>query len=129
MSIRKIVDSIAQACSWHVVEEGDVLSVDVPTGEGRSQVVLITNDTDVAEQAIVRYWSVIGGLEDVDFRRCLEENARLAYGAIAIKDGQLVIMDTQLVQDADPMEVGASIGNLAAYADRYEKDLFGTDRY
>ena len=89
----------------------------------------MTEDVDVADQPIVRYWSVIGGLEDVDFRRCLEENARLAYGAIAIKDQQLVIMDTQLVQDADPMEVGASIGNLAAYADRYEKDRFGTDRY
>lgn len=38
-------------------------------------------------------------------------------------------MDTQLVQDADPMEVGASIGNLAAYADRYERDLFGVDIY
>lgn len=129
MSIRKIVDNIAQACAWHVVEENGVLSIDVPTGEGRSQVVLITHDTDVAEQQIVRYWSVIGGVEDVDFRRCLEENAQLAYGAIAIHDGQLVIMDTQLVQDADPMEVGASIGNLAAYADRYEKDLFGTDTY
>ncbi|MCA8923889.1 MAG: hypothetical protein KDD82_18910 [Planctomycetes bacterium] len=129
MSIRKIVDSIAQACSWHVVEEDGMLSIDVPTGDGRSQVVLITNDTDMAEQKIVRYWSVIGGTEDVDFRRCLEENSRLAYGAIAIQDNQLVIMDTQLVQDADPMEVAASIGNLAAYADRYEKDLFGTDLY
>ncbi|MEZ6188239.1 MAG: hypothetical protein R3F62_24925 [Planctomycetota bacterium] len=129
MSFRKIVDSIARACGWHVVEEGGILSIDVPTGEGRSQVVLITPDTDVAEQQIVRYWSVIGGVEDVDFRRCLEENATLAYGAIAIHDEQLVIMDTQLVSDADPMEVGASIGNLAAYADRYEKDLFGTDTY
>ena len=35
----------------------------------------------------------------------------------------------QLVADADPMEVGASIGNLAAYADRYERDLFEVDRY
>lgn len=129
-SFRDIVDGIAQACGWTVKDgEGGTLAVDVPTGGGRSQVVVITEDVDIAEQPIVRYWSVIGSAENLEYRRCLEENARLAYGGFAIKDGQLVLMDTQLVQDADPMEVGASIGNLAAYADRYERDLFGVDIY
>ena len=90
---------------------------------------LITEDTDIADQLIVRYWSVIGSADGIEFRKCLEENAKLAYGAFALKDDQLVLMDTQLVADADPMEVGASIGNLAAYADRYERDLFGVDHY
>ncbi len=130
MRFREIVDSIAEACGWHVTEEkGDSLCVEVPTGNGRSQMVLITEDTDIADQAIVRYWSVIGPAADVEFRRCLGENARLSYGAFALKDENLVLLDTQLVQDADPMEVGASIGNLAAYADRYERDLFGHDKY
>lgn len=128
-SFREIVDSIASACGWTVKDAEGTLSVDVPTGGGRSQVVVITEDVDIAEQEIVRYWSVIGAAENIDYRRCLEENARLAYGAFALRDGQLVLMDTQLVQDADPMEVGASIGNLAAYADRYERDLFGVDQY
>jgi len=130
VNFREIVDSIASACGWQVTEErGAALSIDVPTGGGRSQVVLITEDHDVADQEIVRYWSVIGPADDIEFRRCLEENAKLSYGAFALKDEQLVLMDTQLVADADPMEVGASIGNLAAYADRYEKDLFGVDKY
>lgn len=130
MTFREIVDSIAQACSWRVTDEkGGSICIEVPTGNGRTQMVLITEDTDVADQLIVRYWSVIGPAGDIEFRRCLEENAKLAYGAFALKDEQLVLMDTQLVQDADPMEVGASIGNLAAYADRYERDLFGVDKY
>lgn len=129
MKFREIVDSIAEACKWHVSEQGDgSLCVEVPTGNERTQLVLVTNDVDVADQPIVRYWSVIGPTADIEFRRCLEENSRLAYGAFAIKEDQLVLMDTQLVQDADPMEVGASIGNLAAYADRYERDLFGVDK-
>lgn len=130
MEFREIVDSIAAACSWQVTDEkGGSICIEVPTGNGRTQMVLITDDTDVADQQIARYWSVIGSATDIDFQRCLEENAKLAYGAFALKDGQLVLMDTQLVQDADPMEVGASIGNLAAYADRYERDLFGVDKY
>jgi hypothetical protein len=126
---REIVDSIAKACGWRVTGKGAELSVEVPTGAGRTQVVVITEDQDIAEQKIVRYWSVIGPADDIDFRRCLEENSKLCYGAFAVKDEQLVLMDTQLVQDADPMEVGASIGNLAAYADRFERDLFGVDKY
>jgi hypothetical protein len=127
---REIVDSIAKACGWQVSsEKSKTLSIEVPTGSGRSQIVLITEDQDIAEQQIVRYWSVIGPADDIEFRKCLEENARLCYGAFALKDEQLVLMDTQLVQDADPMEVGAAIGNLAAYADRYERDLFGVDKY
>lgn len=129
MDFREIVDSIAQACNWEVEAKQGSISIEVPTGSGRTQMVLITDDTDVADQPIVRYWSVIGPAEDIEYRRCLEENAKLAYGAFAIQDDQLVLMDTQLVQDADPMEVGASIGNLAAYADRYERDLFGIDKF
>lgn len=129
VKFREIVDSIAEACKWTVTEEGDTLSIEVPTGGDRKQVVVITNDVDIADQPIVRYWSVIGSAKDIEFRRCLEENAKLSYGAFALRDDQLVLMDTQLVADADPMEVGASIGNLAAYADRYERDLFGVDHY
>jgi hypothetical protein len=130
VKFREIVDSIAAACNWQVSEEDNgSICIEVPTGSSRTQMVLITNDVDIADQPIVRYWSVIGAAEGIEFRRCLEENAKLAYGAFALKDDQLVLMDTQLVQDADPMEVGASVGNLAAYADRYERDLFGVDKY
>ena len=129
MRFREIVDSIAQACNWKVTDEEGSICIEVPTGNGRTQMVLITEDTDIADQLIVRYWSVIGAAEGIEYKRCLEENAKLAYGAFALKEGNLVLLDTQLVSDADPMEVGASIGNLAAYADRYERDLFGHDKY
>lgn len=130
MSFRHIVDKIATACDWSVSDTEDgSLVIEVPTGKGRTQRVRVTEDTDIADQQIVRYWSVIGPADGIDYQRCLEENAKLAYGAFALQDELLVMMDTQLVQDADPAEVGASIGNLAAYADRYERDLFGVDEY
>ena len=129
MEFREIVENIAQACKWVVSEEEDgSICVEVPTGSGRTQMVVITEDVDIADQLIVRYWSVIGPADGIEYKRCLEENSKLAYGAFALKEDNLVLLDTQLVSDADPMEVGASIGNLAAYADRYERDLFGVDK-
>jgi hypothetical protein len=46
-----------------------------------------------------------------------------------IQGKKLCLMDTQLVGDADPADVGAMLGNLAVCADRYERELFGTDQY
>ena len=54
VKFREIVDSIAEACKWTVTEEGDTLSIEVPTGGDRKQVVVITNDVDIADQPIVR---------------------------------------------------------------------------
>ena len=82
---------------------------------------------DIAEQPIMRYWSVVGPAEDIDERSLLEENASLSYGAFAIRTGNLVVVDTQLIEDADPGEVGSALSNIAAVADRYERELFGHD--
>src|SRR5438045_3790736 len=129
MEFREIVARIASACGWGLREDGDGLVVDVPTGGGRGQLVAIVEATDIADQRIARYWSVIGDAERVDHKKCLEENARLCYGAFVIQDGKLCLMDTQLVGEADPADVGAMIGNLAVCADRYERELFQTDSY
>ena len=129
MEFREIVFHIAQACGWTIREDGDGLVVDVPTGGGRAQLVAIVEDTDIADQKIVRYWSMIGNADRVDLQRCLEENSKLCYGGFAIKGKKLCLMDTQLLATADPAAVGAVIGNLAAYADRFERELFGTDHY
>ncbi len=129
MDFHEIVSAIAQACGWVVRQDAEGLVLDVPTGGGRAQLVAIVEDKDIAGQPIVRYWSMIGDAERVDFQRCLEENAKLCYGAFAIKGKKLCLVSTQLIADADPAAIGAVIGNLAAYADRYERELFGTDNY
>ena len=129
MEFREIVTRIAHACGWTLREDPSGLLVDVPTGGGRAQLVAIVEERDIADQKIARYWSMIGDAERVDLQRCLEENSRLCYGGFAIKGKKLCLTDTQLLATADPASVGAVIGNLAAYADRYERELFGTDQY
>lgn len=127
MHFNSMVRNIATSCGWECRQDGDLMMLHIDTGGGRSQKVAIVADRDIAGHAIARYWSVIGPASAIDARSCLEENAALAYGALAIVGEHLVMMDTQLLVDADPLEVSSSISNLASYADRWEKGLFGRD--
>jgi hypothetical protein len=129
MDFREVVTRIAQVCGWTLRQDAEGLVIDVPTGGGRQQLVAITEERDIADQRVARYWSMIGDAERVDFQRCLEENARLAHGCFAIKGKKLCLVHTQLLTTVDPAAVGAVIGNIAANADRYERELFGTDDY
>ncbi len=74
----------------------------------------------------------IGPVEALDEDRlvsALRVNAGLARGALAVMHDDLVMLDTQLLQDAELNEVKASIDYLARTADSYEKTLFDTDAY
>ncbi len=129
MEFREVVTRIAQVCGWTIRQDAEGLVLDVPTGGGRQQLVAITEERDIADQRVARFWSMIGDAERVDHHRCLEENARLCHGGFAIKGKKLCLVQTQLLTTVDPAAVGAIIGNLAANADRYEREFFGTDDY
>ena len=59
----------------------------------------------------------------------LRANDELAHGALAIRDEDLCLVDTLLIEDADVHAVAASIEFLARAADDYEEVLFGTDEH
>jgi len=83
-------------------------------------------------QEFVRMCTRIGPVEALDEDRlvsALRVNAGLARGALAVMHDDLVMLDTQLLQDAELNEVKASIDYLARTADSYEKTLFDTDAY
>lgn len=126
----ELVKTIADKCKWKTrrLEDGSHL-LDIETDAGRRQKVTVSQDEDIAGQPIARYWSIIGPADTLNYRQILEENANLDYGTFAIQHDKLVIMDTQLLEDADPLEVGTTISYLASYADRYEAAIFGVDEY
>ena len=80
----------------------------------------------------MRLFSTIGNASEMSPERlvtALRVNASLAHGAIALRENQLVVVDTLILQDADPGEIEASIGYLAETADYYERMIFGTDEH
>jgi len=59
----------------------------------------------------------------------LNINFGLPHGCLAVKDDMLVMVDTQILADADAGEVLAAVGYLAETADYYERTMFGPDSH
>ncbi len=92
--------------------------------------VEVSDSLEFENQELVRLHTTIGQTRALGEERmvlALQINARLAHGALALRDGELVMIDTLMLKDADPAEVEASLSYLALTADYYEKMLFGTD--
>ncbi len=126
---RELVYRVAAACRWEANDFDDLILLEVPVAGGRRQKISVMEDKDIVDQPIARYWTVIGPSKAIEPAFCLEANASIAYGALATHRGHLVMMDTQLISDADPLEVGTSIASMAAYADSWERRLFDRDIY
>jgi hypothetical protein len=96
---------------------------------GRHQVVAM-EFFEFQDQNLVRFYTTIGGADVLGPQRlalALQVNARLAYGALAVRDEQLIMTETLLLEDADSAEIRESLRYLAETADYYEKIFFGTD--
>jgi hypothetical protein len=126
-SFPEICRSVCEARGWELHPVG----VHVPLDGGRHQVVsLEVFDHEGSE--MVRLSSTIGEsskLTPVRLTIALRINAELAHGAFAVKDDQLVMVETLLLADADPTEFESSIRYLAQTADYYERVIFETDDY
>ena len=127
-------ESFGQACErvserqgWEVLPSG--VRVELPGG--RRQTVSL-EFFEFESQELVRLHTVIGPADALPTERlalALQINARLAHGALAVRDGELIMANTLLLKDADAPEIEASIAYLAETADYYEKTLFGTDQH
>jgi hypothetical protein len=121
-------DLCRRICSeqgWDLQPGGVHVSLD----HGRHQVVALEIFEHEREE-LVRFSSTIGEagkLTPVRLTIALRINAELAHGAFAVKDDQLVMVETLLLEDADPGEVEAAIRYLARTADYYERVIFETD--
>lgn len=122
-----LCEQICADDGWELLPNG----IRVSWGSGRHQLVAL-QFIEHEGRELARFSTRIGVVEQLDEERllmALRVNAGLPHGALAVMHDDLVMIDTQIVQDADPEEVRASIDYLARAADSYEKSLFGTDTY
>lgn len=110
---------------WEIAPTG----VNVPLDDGRHQVVGL-EIFEHEDEELVRLVSTIGEaakLTPVRLTIALRINAELAHGAFAVKEDNLVMVDTLMLEGAIPSEVEASIRYIAQTADYYERVIFETD--
>jgi hypothetical protein len=117
--------NVCEEQGWDLQPSG----VHVGLDGGRHQVVSL-EIFEHEHDELVRFSSTIGEagkLTPVRLTIALRINAELAHGAFAVKEDQLVMVDTLLLEDADPSEIEAAIRYLAQTADYYERVIFETD--
>jgi len=127
-------ESFARLCERVCEEQGWKL---LPTGvelrwpDGRHQLVAL-EFLDSEDDDLVRFSTVVGQTRSLKPDRlmlALQANARLAHGALALRDEQLIMTDTFLLADVDAAQIRASIAYLARTADDYERIFFEADEH
>jgi len=127
-------ETFSEICRRVCGEQGwdlEPSGVHVPLAKGRHQVVAIEIFQHEEEER-VRLMTTIGDtreLTPVRLTIALRINFELAHGAFAVKDENLILVDTLMLEGVGPDELELSIRYLAETADYYEKAIFDTDEY
>lgn len=135
MSLEALLAELADRFGWTGRrEESGTIVLQIPCEGNRQQKVYITEDRSLDGQPVAKYWTVVGEYMDATnsdaLRICLQANCGFLFGAYVLDENNtLMIMDSQLVKEADADEVAAAIRYISSKADLYEKELFGSDRY
>lgn len=126
-SFGQLCERVCDRQGWGLLPAG----VGVGLPGGRCQLVSLEL-FEFEDEELVRLSTVIGRTDGMTSERlnlALQINARLAHGALATREGELIMTDTLLLKDSDAPVIEASIRYLAETADYYEKTLYGTDQH
>ena len=99
---------------------------------GRNQEILVTLSKDESGDRIINYYSVVVSLKkDLCelYKFSLQLNATFDYGALALLNNTLVIRNSILLEDCDPIRFMKSLTYIAAKADEMEELLIKENLY
>jgi hypothetical protein len=116
---------------FHKDSEGSYTTT-IEFDNNRSQDVLITLAKDESGDRIINYFSIIGKMKkDLCelYKYCLQLNATLDYGAIGLMSDTLVLKNSIMLKDCDPIRFMKSLTYLAAKADEMEELLIKDNIY
>jgi hypothetical protein len=114
---------------YEVLEDStDSLDVQVPTGQGRSQVVTVRQVVDGKDEgAWVVVESPVARLEDVDLARALAISEDLLVGGLSKRLEFLTVLHAAPLKTLDAPDLAMPLALVARAADRLERALVGQD--
>lgn len=114
---------------YDVLEDSTAsLDVQVPTGQGRSQVVTVrVVDDDDAEGAWVVLESPVARLDDVDLAEAMAISEDLLVGGLSKRLEFLTVLHAAPLKTLDAPDLAMPLRLLAHAADRLEGALVGQD--
>ena len=122
------------ACPVKYQGEGDQFTVEVPLETGRSQRVYVELCRHgAAGEQVVRVFSICAPASESYYRRALELNASISFGAMAIEQVHgipyFVMVNCHPRNTCDAEEIRKSIFSVAEHADQVEHALTDSDQH
>jgi hypothetical protein len=121
----QFMDGICRRNGWVLGEDRGDMVIAVPTGDPQPRPVVVLDFQDTTGQLALRFFSPVVPAGKIPADQALAINFQLPHGAIAIKDGQVVICATRVLGTANPTEVTGVIAAIATYAAFYAKHYGG----
>lgn len=107
----------------------DANALDVQLEQGRKQTIQFEFFSHEGHE-MVRLHTTIGSTRRIRSDRlifALELNFGLPHGCLAVRNENLVMVDTLILEEVDALELETAVDYLAKTGDHYEATLFGSD--
>jgi hypothetical protein len=127
MDVLSIARMASSRHGWPIVAAADGgCRIEVGTEAGRSQVVQLSPGNDPDNRPIVWVWSVICETSGVgDPWYLLRLNATLTVGSVAVRDPNVILVETLPLQSLQAAELERAVVWVAHHADSLEKQVHG----
>jgi hypothetical protein len=116
---------------FHKDEEGHYTAT-IEFDNGRSQDMLVTLRLDESGDRVINYHSEImeikNDMPDL-YKYCLKLNNTFDYGSLALRENTLVMYNSILLEECDPVRFIKSLIYIAAKADELEEMLLKEDTH
>jgi hypothetical protein len=116
------LDQICRSNGWILGTHAGEVVIGVPQGDGKQQNIEVNEFQDSGQLAL-RIWSPVTQASKVPSDQALQVNFKLPHGALAEKDGSIVVVATRLwsqTNQADLTHVLQTVAHYAAfYANHY----------
>lgn len=127
MNLQQILQYLASSMGWAVRFENDGSShVEIGTQPGRTQVVHVATGYDAEREAVVFVWSPACDWSSArDPWALMRHSIALSYGAVALKDTEIVVKHSLRLANADEMSLRKAIFYVGQAADQLEMEAYG----
>ena len=113
-----LLDQICRSQGWVLgTHQGEVVVV-VPQADGKTQNIEI-NEFQDSSQVALRIWSPVCPAAKIPADQALTVNFKLPHGALAVKDGTVVVVVTRLFNQTNQADLTHVLQTVAHYAAFY----------
>jgi hypothetical protein len=120
-----LMDQICRSNGWLLGQDKGEMVLGIPQQDGSQQSVVINDFVDTSGQAAMRMWSPVAAADRVPADQALQVNFQLPAGALAVREGQVVVCATRIVNVTNQAELAPLLQTLAHFAKFYASHYGG----